>query len=177
MQLWGGSIKSGKVGSLLTGGGNQYRYIIASNLSWRTIDIIEAYTLRWLVEVFFQDWKANEGWSKLTKQPGEEGSSRSLILSLLVDHSLFFHPDQTARLENKLPAFTVGSLTAKIKVEAIMSLFEQIILSDAPVERFKQFAQAVEHNVVKLPPSTKHMINRDYGKFNAVASLKYRCQA
>ena len=158
-------------------GEDQYRYIIASNLSWRTIDIIEAYTLRWLVEVFFQDWKANEGWSKLTKQPGEEGSSRSLILSLLVDHSLFFHPDQTARLENKLPAFTVGSLTAKIKVESIMSLFEQIILSDAPVERFKQFAQAVEQNAVKLSPSTKHMINRDYGKFNAVASLKYRCQA
>jgi hypothetical protein len=23
---------------------------------------------------------------------------------------------------------------------------------------------------------TKHMINRDYGKFNAVPSLKYRCQ-
>ncbi len=34
------------------------------------MDIIEAYTLRWVVEVFFQDWKANEGWSKLTKQPG-----------------------------------------------------------------------------------------------------------
>jgi hypothetical protein len=53
-------------------------------------------------------------------------------------------------LENKLPAFTVGSITAKIKVEATLTLFEQIILSDAPVERFKQFAQAVEHNIVKL---------------------------
>jgi len=158
-------------------GEDQYRYIIASDLSWRTIDIMEAYTLRWLVEVFFQDWKANEGWGKLTKQPGEEGSSRSLILSLLVDHSLFFHPAQTAQLENKLPAYTVGSLTEKIKVEAIMNLFEQIVFSDAPVERFKEFAKAVENNVVKLYPSTKHMINRDYGKFEALPSLKHRCEA
>jgi hypothetical protein len=58
-------------------GEDQYRSIIASNLSWRTIDIKEAYTLRWLVEVFFQDWKANEGWSKLTKQPGEEGQAEA----------------------------------------------------------------------------------------------------
>jgi len=158
-------------------GEDEYRYIIASDLSWRTIDIMEAYTLRWLVEVFFQDWKANEGWGKLTKQPGEEGSSRSLILSLLVDHSLFFHPAQTAQLENKLPAYTVGSLTEKIKVEAIMNLFEQIIFSDAPVERFKEFARAVENNVVKLYPSTKHMISRDYGKFEALPSLKHRCEA
>jgi len=158
-------------------GEDQYRYIIASDLSWRTIDIMEAYTLRWLVEVFFQDWKANEGWGKLTKQPGEEGSSRSLILSLLVDHSLFFHPAQIAQLENKFPAYTVGSLTEKIKVEAIMNLFEQIIFSDAPVERFKEFARAVENNVVKLYPSTKHMINRDYGKFEALPSLKHRCAA
>jgi len=158
-------------------GEDEYRYIIASDLSWRTIDIMEAYTLRWLVEVFFQDWKANEGWGKLTKQPGEEGSSRSLILSLLVDHSLFFHPAQTAQLENKLPAYTVGSLTEKIKVDAIMNLFEQIVLSEAPVERFKEFARAVENNVVKLCPSTKHMINRDYGKFEALPSLKHRCEA
>jgi hypothetical protein len=158
-------------------GEDEYRYIIASDLSWRTIDIMEAYTLRWLVEVFFQDWKANEGWGKLTKQPGEEGSSRSLILSLLVDHSLFFHPAQIAQLENKLPAYTVGSLTEKIKVEAIMNLFEQIIFSDAPVERFKEFARSVENNVVKLYPSTKHMISRDYGKFETVPSLKHRCEA
>jgi hypothetical protein len=109
--------------------------------------------------------------------PGEEGSSRSLILSLLVDHSLYFHPAQTAQLENKLPAYTVGSLTEKIKVETIMNLFEQIIFSDAPVERFKKFARAAENNVVKLYPSTKHMISRDYEKFVALPSLKHRCEA
>jgi hypothetical protein len=57
-------------------GEDEYRYIIASDLSWRTSDIVEAYTLRWLVEVFFQDWKTYEGWGKLTKQPDEDGLLR-----------------------------------------------------------------------------------------------------
>jgi hypothetical protein len=36
--------------------------------------------------VFVQAWKTDEGWGTLTKQPGEEGSRRSVILSLPVDH-------------------------------------------------------------------------------------------
>ncbi|MBA4419517.1 MAG: transposase, partial [Syntrophus sp. (in: bacteria)] len=145
-------------------GEEEYRYIIASDMAWRTIDIVEAYTLRWLVEVFFQDWKGNEGWDSLTKQPGEDGSSRGLILSLLVDHCLFFHPDQLARLENKLPAYTVGSLTAKIKVECLLSVIEGIVSSDSPVERFKEFANSLGKNAAMLSPSTKHMVGRDLGK-------------
>ena len=43
-------------------GEKDYRYIIASDLTWRTLDIIQSYTLRWLIEVFFEDWKINEGW-------------------------------------------------------------------------------------------------------------------
>ena len=46
-----------------------------------------------------QDWKSYEGWSQLTKQPGDEGARHSVILSLLVDHSLFVHPDQQPSLK------------------------------------------------------------------------------
>jgi hypothetical protein len=155
-------------------GEDEYRYIIASDLSWRTLDIAEAYTLRWLVEVFFQDWKGNEGWGKMTKQTGEEGSSRSLILSLLVDHCLFFHPVQLARIENKLPAYTVGSLTAKIKIEGVLATFEEIISSDAPVEGFKKFAKSLEENMVSLSPSKKHMVDRNLGRLESSPSLKHR---
>ena len=155
-------------------GEDEFRYIIASDLSWRSLDIVKAYTLRWLVEVFFQDWKGNEGWGKMTKQTGEEGSSRSLTMSLLVDHCLFFHPAQLARIESKLPAYTVGSLTAKIKVEGILAIFEQIIMSDAPIRRFKEFAKSLEDNMVALSPSKKHMIGRDLGRLEASTSLKYR---
>ena len=56
------------------------------------------------MEVFIQDWKSHEGWSQLTKQPGEEGARHSVILSLLVDHALCLHPDQHAQLTNNLPA-------------------------------------------------------------------------
>ena len=62
-----------------------YRDVVASDLSWRTLDSVQGYTLRWLVEVFLQDWKAHEGWGQLTQQPDEDGSSRGLILSLLLD--------------------------------------------------------------------------------------------
>jgi hypothetical protein len=109
----------------------------------------------------------------LTKQPGKEGSNRSLILSLLVDHSLFFHPDQLARIENKLPAYTVGSLTAKIKVEGILNLFEQIIMSDEPLERFKDFSKAMEDNVIRLNPSKKHLVSRNLDNLEPSPHLKY----
>src|SRR5882724_13487479 len=35
-----------------------YRYLVASDLSWRPLDIVQGHTLRWLVEVFIQDWKS-----------------------------------------------------------------------------------------------------------------------
>ena len=68
--------------------------------------------------MFFQDWKAHEGWGALTQQRGAEGSSRSLILSLLVDHCLLLHPDQLAQLEQQQPAYTVSSLISRIKVDS-----------------------------------------------------------
>ena len=109
-----------------------------------------------------------------SETPGEEGSSRSLILSLLVDHCLFLHPVQLARIENKLPAYTVGSLMGKIKVEALLDTFEKVILSDEPMECFKQFAKSLEDNVVFLHPSKKHMVSRELGRLEASSSLKHR---
>ena len=43
-------------------GEESYRSLMASDLTWRTLDIVQAHTLRWLVEVFIQDWKSHEGW-------------------------------------------------------------------------------------------------------------------
>ncbi len=41
-------------------GEESYRYLVASDMSWRAVDIVSAYTLRWLIEVFFEDWKLYE---------------------------------------------------------------------------------------------------------------------
>ena len=117
-------------------GEEAYRYLVATDLSGRTLDNVQAYTLRWLVEVFFEDWKCYEGWGQSAKQPGEEGSSRSLTLSLLLDHCLLLHPEQRARVENKLPACTVSSLHQRTRVEALIEWVRGILASDHPHATF-----------------------------------------
>jgi hypothetical protein len=156
-------------------GEDTYRYLIASDLTWRTLDMVQAQTLRWLVEVCIQDWKSSEGWSQLTKQPGEEGARKSVLLSLLVDHALFFHPDQHAQLTHNLPAYTVGSLRARIQVECLVDVVEQLMVSDAPQEQLHRFTHAL-HQVFAFGNSTKHMIQRQLGRLESTPSLKYRVE-
>ena len=150
-----------------------YRYLIASDLSWRTLDIVQGHSLRWLVEVFVQDWKGHEGWAQLTKQPGEEGARHSVILSLLVDHSLFVHPDQQDQLKNNLPAYTVGSLRANVQVECLVDVIDDLVSSDEPQEKLKRFTQAL-HEVVAFGYSKQHMIQRQVGRLEPTPALKYR---
>lgn len=153
---------------------DEYRYLIATDMSWRTEDIVKAYTLRWLVEVFFQDWKANEGWATLTKLTGEEGSRNSLILSLLVDHCLLFHPDQLARIKNKLPASTVGTLRHQISMDSLFMFIQELLQSEHPAKTLEQLASKVKESVISLAPSKKHMVGRDLGRLEASPSLQYR---
>ena len=150
-----------------------YRYLMASDLTWRTLDIVQGHSLRWLVEVFVQDWKGHEGWVQLTKQPGEEGARRSVILSLLVDHALFVHPDQEAQLKNNLPAYTVGSLRANVQVECLVEVIEELVASDDPQSRLHHFTKAL-HEVFAFGRSKKHMIHRQLGRLEPTPSLKYR---
>ncbi len=157
-------------------GEEEYRYLIASDLSWRTQDVVQGHTLRWLVEVFFEDWKLYEGWGQLTKQPDEEGSSRSLILSLLVDHCLLLHDQQLARLENKLPAYTVGSLRERTKVECLLEFIRDLLSVPDPHEKFNLLTKSIE-DIFQLRPSKKHMNGRDLGRLEPSPSLKYRAKA
>jgi len=152
-----------------------YRYLIASDLSWRTLDIVHGHTLRWLVEVFIEDWKSHEGWSQLTKQPGEEGARHSVILSLLVDHSLFLPPDQQRQLKNNLPAYTVGSLRTNVQVECLVDVIDDMVSSDNPQEKLKRFTNAL-HEVFAFGSSKKHMSQRQLGRLEHTPSLQYRAE-
>lgn len=145
-------------------GETEYRYLVASDLSWRVVDVLEVYALRWLVEVFFQDWKSYEGWGQLTKQPDEEGASRSLTLSLLLDHSLLFHPEQLARLENKLPAITVGSLHERIKAENLLLFIQGLLSEGNPEEKLHRLSAAIL-STFHLFPSKKHMVQQEVACF------------
>ena len=154
-------------------GEETYRYLIASDLSWRTLDIVQGHSLRWLVEVFIQDWKSHEGWSQLTKQPGDEGARQSVILSLLVDHALFLPPDQHAQLKNNLPAYTVGSLRANVQVECLVDVIDDLVAADDPQEKLQGLTKAL-HEVFAFGRSKKHMIHRQLGRLEPTPSLRYR---
>ncbi|MDI1293103.1 MAG: transposase [Methylobacter sp.] len=154
-------------------GESDYRYLVATDMTWRTLDILQAYTLRWLVEVFFEDWKLYEGWGREAKQLDEEGSSRGLILSLLLDHCLLLHPEQTARIENKLPAYTVGSLQRKSQMDVLLDFIKNLLEHQNPADKLKELAGLVD-DVFQLMPSGKHRVGRDLGRIDPTASLQYR---
>lgn len=157
-------------------GESDYRYLVATDLSWRTLDIIQAYSIRWIVEVFIEDWKSYEGWAQLAKQTGEEGTSYGLTLSLLLDLSLLLHPRQLARIENKLPAYTVGSLLRMIQMESWLLHVEQLLRSANPAEQLIQIAALVREFFI-LQPSGKHMSGRDLGRLEPTPSLMRRAVA
>jgi hypothetical protein len=150
-----------------------YRYLIASDLTWRPLAIVPGQTRRGLVAGFIQDWKSSEGWSQWTKQPGAEGARTSVLLSLLVAHALFFPPDQHAQLTPNLPAYTVGSLRAHGQVEGLVDVVEHLVSSDAPQEQRHRFTHAL-HQVFAFSRSKKHMIQRQLGRLEPTPSLKYR---
>jgi hypothetical protein len=157
-------------------GEKEYRYLVATDMSWRTIDIIQAYSIRWIVEVFFEDWKSYEGWAQLAKQTGEEGTSYGVTLSLLLDLCLLLHPRQLACIENKLPAFTVGSLLRMIQMEAVLLQVEQLLQSVNPAEQLVRLASLV-HEFFILQPSGKHMSGRNLGRLEPTPSLSHRALA
>ncbi len=151
-----------------------YRYIVATDLSWRTLDIVEAYTLRWLIEVVFEDWKANEGWNRLTKHVGEDGSRRGVILSLLSDHCLFFHPDQQAFIDSNLPACTVGSLTRQIRIESLLQFIKELVNDENPQQKLDSLSETLKMEIYNLSPSSKHMSGRCLGRLEPTPALQYK---
>jgi len=144
--------------ALKYGNESEFRYLVANDMSWRDIDIIKAYALRWLVEVFIQDWKSYEGWDQLAMHRGIEGSERGLIISLLCDHALHFHKDQIDLYKKNKPAATVGSLREKIMMESLSSFIEEIVISDNPKELFESYASKIGE-LFNLRDSSKHMRN------------------
>jgi hypothetical protein len=157
-------------------GEEQYRFLVASNLSWRHTDVAQLYTLRWLIEVFFEDWKAHGGWHQLTKHQGADGSTRGVILSLLCDHLVLLHPDQSARLKNKQPALSVGCLIEHIKMQALIVTVEHVVCANDPIMAFESFSTALQETLVKRS-SKKHMAPNNLGNQKPVASLKYKSAA
>lgn len=118
---------------------SEYRYLIVNDTTWRNIDVIKAYGLRWLVEVFIQDWKSYKGWDKMAMQRGLEGSEQGVVISLLSDYALHFHNNQLILHKNKEPAATVVSLREKVMMESLTAFIEKIVTSSNPKALFEEF--------------------------------------
>lgn len=140
-------------------GEQKLRYVFATDLTWTVRKVISVYTLRWLVEVFIQDWKLYEGWANLSKHTGEEGSNSSLSLSLMFDYCLLLHPKQQALVKNNLPAATVGSLRQNAKQEHSLNIIRHFIDTPNSKEMLIDWINKME-TFFHLKPSTKHMVGK-----------------
>lgn len=86
---------------------------------------------------------------------------------------LLLHPEQSARLEHKQPALTVGCLVGKLRMDALLDVIRTVVESENPGAEFKRLAEALEdHRPIR--ESGKHMVGRDFGRQTPTPSLKYR---
>jgi hypothetical protein len=149
---------------------NEYRYVTATDLTWKGLDVIRAYSTRWLIEVFFQDWKMYDGWGKSACQRGADGARRGVILSLLVDHFLLSHPLQLERVKAGVAAFTSGSLQRYLQSRGILDSVAKILESPDPKKALRELFNTLD-KWVEFRPSDKHMTGRELGEFMPAPSL------
>jgi len=151
----------------------EYRYLAATKLSWRAIDIIRAYAIRWLIEVVIEDWKVYDGWGKMAFQRGEDGARRGVILSFLVDHFLTSHALQLKQLKENKSIFTSGSLCRYFQSKVILAGVKTILQAPEPMLKLQSLMDNIE-NVVDFRLSDKHMSGHNIGEFEESPSLKQR---
>lgn len=154
-------------------GETEYRFIVATDLTWRHKDVARTYTLRWLVEVFIEDWKGYGGWNSLSKQQGVDAATQGVTLSLLCDHLLILHPLQSARLKNKQSAMPVGCLVEHINAAALIDSVNHIVSASEPKKEFDKFKNALEESLPDRK-SSKHLAGLELGRIEPTLSLRYQ---
>lgn len=151
-------------------GETRWRYICASNLTWRSQDIIQAFSYRWLVEVVIEDLKQYDGWGKDASQYGINGARRGLLLSLLLDQFLTQHPSQVRLYQRSQSLHTAGSLRYQLQFEILFQSIGKIVESDDPKAKLKEISESI-NQLVTLRPSTKHMSGQHFEELEPSPSL------
>lgn len=152
-------------------GEEEYRYLVATKLSWRSDDIIRAYALRWLIEVANFDWKQHDGWGRSASQYGADGACRGVVLSLLVDSLLLTHHAQLQQSRAGLPLWTAGSVARRLQYDNLLNLLQELAQSQDPDGVVRELRRAVE-SMINFVSSSKHMVGIDVGDFGPTPSLK-----
>ncbi len=154
-------------------GEDDFRYLCATDVTWRAEDIIRAYAYRWIVEVVIEDTKLYAGYGQVAMQQGEEGTCRAIILSQLLDHFLISHPLQLGLHRAGKPLWTVGSMKRKLQLEALKLSIEKVLDSPDPREALRKWMQNVE-DLIDLRPSKKHMMGQNFDFMSPSPSLSKR---
>ncbi len=97
-----------------------------------------------------------------------------MIVSLFVDHCLFFHPDQQDFIDDKLAACTVGSLIRQIRAECFLEFVEYLISAEDRHQILDDLVKYLRNGKYELMHSTKHMPGRTLGRLEPTPSLKQK---
>lgn len=76
------------------------------------------------------------------------------------------------RLENKLPAYTVGSLQRRAQMDTLLEFIKSLLQQKNPGKQLKELGKIIKE-VFQLIPSKKHMIGKNLGRLEPTPSLKY----
>jgi len=135
---------------------DQGRILACTRPGYRSETIVQAYGLRWLVEVVIQDWKEYDGWGRWSLQRGDEGACSSVILSLVADHLLLSHPLQQERLKAENRVYSAGSIRRYLRDSSVLEEVKACLHEPDPKTALKTLAERLL-KVVDLIPSDKHM--------------------
>ncbi|MBE0471641.1 MAG: hypothetical protein IBX55_19290 [Methyloprofundus sp.] len=92
-------------------------------------------------------------------------------MSVLFDHCLMVHPEQSARIENKRTAYTIGSLQKILKWMLLLEFIKAILKPHNPADKLKELAKLM-NDVFQLLPSGKHIVSTELAALEATASLQ-----
>lgn len=146
-------------------GEDKYRYLAAANLTWRALDIVRAYSLRWLIEVAIEDWKQYDGFGRKASQRGVDGARCGMHLSLLVDYFLLSHSYQLRLFKAGKSLCTAGSLIRTLQLENLLNTIKDLIADPDLPGKVDEISVVLAKRIAELRPSSKHMNGRDIGDF------------
>lgn len=140
----------------------EFRFIFSTDNTYRSIDIIRLFALRWPIEVVFQDLKLFIGHGQTACQQGADGAAKVMFLSLLIDMFILTHSKQIAQLNAHQPLYTVGTMRSYIQIESLRSSIEEAILNkpDPKVALKSLFDGIISFMDFNL--SKKHILDEDF---------------
>ncbi|RZW40555.1 MAG: hypothetical protein EX263_13200 [Flavobacteriaceae bacterium] len=165
-----------------------WQYLFGTDLTWTAETIIKGYALRWLAEVFFEDWKQCDGWGSGALQRSDDGAVRGLFLSLLVDLFLLFYQstDKSLQEHGRGQLYSAGTVVRHLQIKACCEAIEGILDSENPraeLERVQEQMIAIAERHISLKhaktfglPNLEQSsaLRSRFGKLNRIEEEKQR---